>query len=79
MKKVNVIIVTDKGEIKETFVSESYKKANEFYENTAEKLIGDDFQYIVKGFFSDESYGRISKYLNYFGKDIQWITNVKIN
>jgi len=79
MKKVNVIIVTEKGIIRTPFVTSSDEKATAFYESIAKELLGDDFNDVVQGFFDDNSYDRISNYLQYVGKDIQWYIDIEVN
>ena len=79
MKKLNVIIVIEKGVMRTPFVTKSDNVASAFYENVARELLGDDFDDIVRGFFDDFSYDRISKYLKSFGSEIQWFTDIKIN
>jgi len=79
MKQVNVIIVTEKGITRNPFVTSSDKKATMFYEKIVKELLGDDFNDVVKGLFDDNSYDRISNYLQFVGKDIQWYTEIEVN
>ena len=50
-----------------------------FYEKIVKELLGDDFNDVVKGLFDDNSYDRISNYLQFVGKDIQWYTEIEVN
>jgi hypothetical protein len=74
---MNCIIVMNKGVVEKIQIIKSDITANAYYEDLVRDMLGDDFEYIVGGFFSDMTYDKVNEYLAHFGKEILYHTNLK--
>jgi len=69
---MNVIFVVRKGVMDTPILIK--KNADAMYENIVRELLGDDFEYVVGGFFDDFVYDRVNRYLKDEGSSVNYFT-----
>ena len=77
MKKVNVILVIERGIVKTPIVTTSDTTAQAEFDNIAELLLGDDVSEI--NLHSDTQVDELNRIVNRLGVSVSWFTDVELN
>ena len=77
MKKVNVILVIERGIVKTPIVTTSDTTAQAEFDAIAERLLGDDVSEI--NLHSDTQVDELNHIVNRLGVSVDWFTDVELN
>lgn len=80
MNKINIIFLIKNGMVDTPFATTNDIIAEAHFDNLAQKLLGDDYEYIV-GREIDYSIKlvELNNYLNNMGVSVEWFTDIEVN